>query len=380
MADRTRYARKVNGEVWTCGANTIGQLGTNNLVSYSSPVLVVGNHSFESLGGTLWLDDLTLGLGPSATGALTWGQEEAPDRLPWSEFGPLTPVPAAITVTATPDAQSGYYSTRTFSGVSIGAEAPDRVVVVTIACKTRELSTGVDAVTIGGINANVVAKSSSVNSQTAIAWLVVPTGTTTEIVITLSASDSEGTAIQVFRLVGATVAPVETSIDATGDYYNPKQLDATVTIPVRGIGLVAYYGQSGDLVWGPTGTDEVADVYQDPPWELRLVTAVSTTAGVWNPTVAQEGWGAMSAAVWAEGDANWGQLVVGPEGRSGPVVDTGTEEAKLITLSQTVEGTDTLWVRGNLAAFAATDADPAWEVYAGAVTRSWRYVQVKITV
>jgi len=126
MADRTRYARKVNGEVWTCGANTIGQLGTNNLVSYSSPVLVVGNHSFESLGGTLWLDDLTLGLGPSATGALTWGQEEAPDRLPWSEFGPLTPVPAAITVTATPDAQSGYYSTRTFSGVSIGAEAPDR--------------------------------------------------------------------------------------------------------------------------------------------------------------------------------------------------------------------------------------------------------------
>jgi len=42
-------ARKNNGQVWTWGANDVGQLGTNNLISRSSPVLVVGNHSFTEI-------------------------------------------------------------------------------------------------------------------------------------------------------------------------------------------------------------------------------------------------------------------------------------------------------------------------------------------
>ena len=60
-------ARKDNGTVWTWGTNSWGQLGTNNITSYSSPVQVVGNHSFISvfseyqgssyglkLDGTVW--------------------------------------------------------------------------------------------------------------------------------------------------------------------------------------------------------------------------------------------------------------------------------------------------------------------------------------
>ena len=42
-------SRKSNGEVWSWGINSSGALGHNDLVSYSSPVLVVGNHSFDTL-------------------------------------------------------------------------------------------------------------------------------------------------------------------------------------------------------------------------------------------------------------------------------------------------------------------------------------------
>jgi len=46
---------KSNGACWTWGINTYGQLGNNTTTSYSSPIAVVGSHSFKKivLGGTL---------------------------------------------------------------------------------------------------------------------------------------------------------------------------------------------------------------------------------------------------------------------------------------------------------------------------------------
>jgi alpha-tubulin suppressor-like RCC1 family protein len=41
---------KDNGEIWTWGRNHVGQLGTGDKINYSSPVLVVGNHSFVDFG------------------------------------------------------------------------------------------------------------------------------------------------------------------------------------------------------------------------------------------------------------------------------------------------------------------------------------------
>lgn len=40
---------KANGEVWSWGVNNWGQLGHNTLTNTSSPVKVIGNHSFESI-------------------------------------------------------------------------------------------------------------------------------------------------------------------------------------------------------------------------------------------------------------------------------------------------------------------------------------------
>jgi len=42
-------ALKADGSIWSWGNNTAGQLGTNNTTSYSSPVAVVGNHSFVQI-------------------------------------------------------------------------------------------------------------------------------------------------------------------------------------------------------------------------------------------------------------------------------------------------------------------------------------------
>lgn len=51
--------RKTNGEIWTWGASFYGEIGNNTTSSYSSPVLVVGNFSVTSIGGGL---NTTLGI------------------------------------------------------------------------------------------------------------------------------------------------------------------------------------------------------------------------------------------------------------------------------------------------------------------------------
>ena len=57
------YTIKANGEVWAWGYNGLGQLGDNTRASKSSPVLVVGSHTFATLcslylhntvGSTCW--------------------------------------------------------------------------------------------------------------------------------------------------------------------------------------------------------------------------------------------------------------------------------------------------------------------------------------
>jgi len=70
------YALKENGEAWSWGFNTGGLLGTNNVVSYSSPVQVVGNHSFVSLkGGCERSHGMAAGL--KSDGSLwTWGMND----------------------------------------------------------------------------------------------------------------------------------------------------------------------------------------------------------------------------------------------------------------------------------------------------------------
>lgn len=66
-------ALKADGSVWTWGANSYGQLGTNNTTNTSSPVQVVGNHSFIKvrIGGD-WQNTAQTMAALKADGSL-WG-------------------------------------------------------------------------------------------------------------------------------------------------------------------------------------------------------------------------------------------------------------------------------------------------------------------
>lgn len=75
---RSVYGIKADGSVWSWGYNAYGELGTNNTVSYSSPVQVVGNHSFitfiASMDPNLQFYGFTSVAGLKEDGSVwTWG-------------------------------------------------------------------------------------------------------------------------------------------------------------------------------------------------------------------------------------------------------------------------------------------------------------------
>jgi alpha-tubulin suppressor-like RCC1 family protein len=68
---------KSNGEVWCWGYNAFGQLGDGTLTKRSSPVSVVGNHSFIAIDGGR---NATYGL--KADGSVwAWGEQGSEGRL-----------------------------------------------------------------------------------------------------------------------------------------------------------------------------------------------------------------------------------------------------------------------------------------------------------
>jgi alpha-tubulin suppressor-like RCC1 family protein len=64
------FALKANGTVWAWGYNLSGQLGTNNTTSYSSPVQVVGNHIFSTIRAS---ETFTIAMKSNGT-LWSWGQ------------------------------------------------------------------------------------------------------------------------------------------------------------------------------------------------------------------------------------------------------------------------------------------------------------------
>ena len=65
---------KSNGQVWSWGDNSFGQLGDNTIAHKSSPVLVVGSHNFFTLSETIIIEDIVVALfGIDISGTVCWG-------------------------------------------------------------------------------------------------------------------------------------------------------------------------------------------------------------------------------------------------------------------------------------------------------------------
>lgn len=118
--------------------------------------------------------------------------------------------PVVITETATPQSSTSTLTTLTYTDAAIGAAAAARIVWVAVAVRGfGGASRTISSVTIGGVPANLVASASSPN-PTAIAWLLVPSGTTATCVVTCSGDTSRSVVF-----VGTAVPPgSSTAIDS----------------------------------------------------------------------------------------------------------------------------------------------------------------------
>lgn len=128
---------------------------------------------------------------------------------------PITGGNATVTYITSARSSSNTF-TYTFAGTAIGTASGDRLVVVTAAI--NNLGAGpyyINSISIGGVAATIAVRSAS-DQNCAIAYLLVTSGTTANIVVSLAGSGTPGRCqISVFNVTGwSSQAP--TSVASTG--------------------------------------------------------------------------------------------------------------------------------------------------------------------
>lgn len=193
-------------------------------------------------------------------------------------------VSGALEYVGSPAQDSTSTSTYTFAGVNIGAESTNRVVVVTVHPNCSASRT-VIGVTIGGVAATLDAASAADWRPSAVARAAVPTGTTADIVVTLSGAANR-CGINVFAAPFPLALVAADAITA----FNPSVSVATAA----GGWLVAGSGKPDNynMVW--TGATEVYETPMGTGPRLGAAYALTTGSTV---TVTQTSSGASGLAV-----------------------------------------------------------------------------------
>jgi hypothetical protein len=184
-----------------------------------------------------------------------------------------------ITQTANPLGSDGVgTTTKTYSGVDIGAADPSRIIAVTVG---TELTNGTPSTTatIGGLAMTPGNLGAQGDIGARCYYREFPTGTTADIAITYDASQGDTTQkIAVYRVVDGRV----TGGSAVGDTDADPISSGAVTVPTSG-GLLAISSMAADTTtrtWA--GATEDLDV---DAGTFRFTTAMSTTGGVATLTV-----------------------------------------------------------------------------------------------
>jgi hypothetical protein len=118
-------------------------------------------------------------------------------------------------------------STYTFSGVSIGAEASDRVIIAAVYSRANA-SVVEPTLTVAGISASAIVASADGSAtpgyqRCTLFAVSVPTGTTGNIVATFSGTQSR-CAVDLFRMTGTSVTAYDTATSTS----DPSTLDVDV--------------------------------------------------------------------------------------------------------------------------------------------------------
>lgn len=206
--------------------------------------------------------------------------------------------PSGPTLTHTDATSSaGSVATYTFTGRSIGAAAGDRVVIVAVST-ARSSAIGartINSVTLTGNAMTPTNTPLQLGSQVTMGlfYLAFPTGTTADIVVTLSNSNA-GCAIDVWSMTGQSS---NTPFDA------PLGGSASVAVDIDDGGCLAAVGGGcagtlGDMAW--TGATETSDttiggVYRQTAAAASLLSAETNRSVGITSTATNEG---VLAASW----------------------------------------------------------------------------------
>lgn len=199
----------------------------------------------------------------------------------------------SVAFTAGPAGQTGSIS-ATFSAQSIGTASASRIVEVAVQANVNGTSLS-DSVTIGGTTATqAVAERSNANQFGEIWYLALASGTTTNIVYTLSGTSPSIGSVQiaVYATTGCATNPSGGATVGTTAWgvVNPGTMSVTATVPTGGIGIGVF---GTDRTLSPTWTNTVAgsactstcDFFQNNATTGNSIFSVHTaTSGSQTPT------------------------------------------------------------------------------------------------
>jgi len=190
--------------------------------------------------------------------------------FPFPIFVPVAATGAAVSISyltsATDTTDLTTYNGAVFQGLSFGAAAAGRYIVVAIGSRANA-ARSISSVTIGGVSAAVVsdgvttcvANDTSGGADLTALWIAnVPTGTTGDVVVTFSGAMLR-CAISLFRMTGnasATASQVKVDTTLTGQVYS-----VAIDSPANG-GIIGGYWCSlsagtGSVTWA--GITEAVD-------------------------------------------------------------------------------------------------------------------------
>lgn len=190
---------------------------------------------------------------------LTPRQRFGRDKIVWPSFASVFPLtgnqgafgaPLVLTFEDSSEV-NGDVKEQTQSGISIGAEADDRIIVVGVVCKTTYAGqqSSFDRVQIDNVDMTIVENPTENHSITALAYLAVPTGTTATFKTRVSGTRANYHSIYVWSLTGAASSPFA-SVSAFNDTSSNSISAGPISIPSGGIALgVANKLNSGSFSW-----------------------------------------------------------------------------------------------------------------------------------
>lgn len=189
--------------------------------------------------------------------------------------------------------------TYTFNGCGIGTATSDRIVVVCAMINAQSSTTyGISGVTING-SAATLAVSSSLGKNSAIFYLLVPTGTTANVVVSLSGSGTPGRCVAgVFTVKNYTRLIPE----VVGSAYSDTSV-ASLSLPINvssGAAAIAccYVGSNATSTWTSPMVEDFDFAAENTNFTAATATSLprGTTNVVVTPSSSIDL--SMSVAVW----------------------------------------------------------------------------------